>query len=289
MLEKLSQLCNGDWIGDQATSSLSIEIRKIQICIMRCIVQYGKYLKAFREGENVLRELKQIPDISLVERQEKLEITEEEKKTLEDRKERELLHLSTIGTDQENGKTFSTNVEKLNSMAIEHCQKLYTGDDAKWLVGEKKIPEYLDIYLKGVNQQSEEFRIQSVRYLREACLEYIKLCEKIPSTVFSYIEEKYSSKIRSAVDNVEREYTQYETTDKELRSQHLKNFRPNLANPANASELDELNVDAKKRTEKFSEKVDDTQVQLVDLEIDLSKEFYVVYLNNLRSLLTLYK
>jgi hypothetical protein len=35
LLEKLSQLCNGDWIGDQATSSLSVEIRKIQICIMR--------------------------------------------------------------------------------------------------------------------------------------------------------------------------------------------------------------------------------------------------------------
>lgn len=256
---------------------------------MRCIVQYGKYLKAFREGEDVLRELKQIPDISLVERQEKLEITEEEKKTLEERKERELLHLSTIGTDQENGKTFSTNVEKLNSMAIEHCQKLYVGEDSKWLVGEKKIPEYLDIYLKGVSQQSEEFRIQSVRYLREACLEYIKLCERIPSTVFSYIEEKYSSKTKSAVDSVEREYNQYEAADKELRSQHLKNFRPNLANPANATELDELNVDAKKRTEKFCEKVDDTQVQLVDLEIDLSKEFYVVYLNNLRSLLTLYK
>jgi len=31
LLDKLSQLCNGDWIGDQATDSLSIEIRKTQI------------------------------------------------------------------------------------------------------------------------------------------------------------------------------------------------------------------------------------------------------------------
>lgn len=35
LLEKLSQLCSGDWVGDQATTSLSIEIRKVQICIMR--------------------------------------------------------------------------------------------------------------------------------------------------------------------------------------------------------------------------------------------------------------
>ena len=31
LLDKLSELCSGDWIGDQAMSSLSIEIRKIQI------------------------------------------------------------------------------------------------------------------------------------------------------------------------------------------------------------------------------------------------------------------
>lgn len=288
LLETLSQLCSGDWIGDQATTSLSIEIRKVQICIMRCIVKYGKYLLAFRQGDSVIRELKILDPITLVENKPTLELTEEEQKNYEDRQETELFHLNTIGTSQEADKNFTSNVEKINTMSIEHCQKLYVGEDAQWLVGDKKIPEYLSIYLKGVNAQAEEFRIQSVRYLREAALEYIQLCEKVPATVFEYVETKYSNKIQGAIQAIEREYTNYERQDKELRSQHLKRFRPNLANPANAEELHELNKEAKDRTQKFMDMVDDTQVKLVDLEIEKSNEFYVAYLNNLRALLKLY-
>lgn len=142
---------------------------------MRCIIKYGKYLHAFREGEGATRELKELPPITLVETKPNLELTEEEEKTYEDRQERELFHLNTIGTKQEQDTNFSENVEKINNVAIDHCQKLYVGEDAQWLVGEKKIPEYLNNYLKGVNTQAEEFRIQSVRYLREAVLEYIQL------------------------------------------------------------------------------------------------------------------
>jgi len=141
---------------------------------------------------------------------------------------------------------------------------LYVGDDAQWLVGDKKIPEYLSIYLMGANAQAEEFRIKSIRYLKDASSEYIKLSEKIPLTVFSYIEEKYTNKINSSIQATEKEYNDYETDDKALRAQHLKRFRPNLANPSNEQELEDLNKEAKERTEKFSEVVDDTQVKLVD-------------------------
>jgi len=141
-------------------------------------------LHAFREGEEVIRELKELDPITFVEDKKELELTEEEQKTYEDRQERELFHLNVIGTSQEDNTNFSENVDKINNMAIEHCQKLYVGDDAQWLVGEKKIPEYLTIYLKGVNEQAETFRIQSIRYLRDAALELIKICEKVPTTVF---------------------------------------------------------------------------------------------------------
>jgi len=90
------------------------------------------------------------------------------------------------------------------------------------------------------------------------------------------------------IQGTEREYAQFESEDKEIRSAHLKQFRPNLANPANAGELEELNKHAKERTEKFSDKIDDVQVQMVDLEIEKSNEFYVQYLNNLRYLLKFY-
>ena len=95
--------------------------------------------------------------------------------------------------------------------------------------------------------------------------------------------------ISTSVQKIEDEYNKYESNDKALRQEHLKRFRPNLANPANAEELDSLNQEAKERTDEFLEKVDDVQMKLIDYEMDKSNEYYVVYLNNLRCLLKLYE
>lgn len=94
--------------------------------------------------------------------------------------------------------------------------------------------------------------------------------------------------ISNAVNKIENEYNDYEKKDKELREDHLVRFRPNLSNPANAEELKSLNIEAKDRTDKFLEKVDDTQMELLDYETQKSNEFHVAYLNNLRCLLSLY-
>ena len=37
---------------------------------MRCIIRYGNYLKAFLEGDQVIRELKEIDRITLMENKE---------------------------------------------------------------------------------------------------------------------------------------------------------------------------------------------------------------------------
>jgi hypothetical protein len=41
--------------------------------------------------------------------------------------------------------------------------KLYTGDNAKHLVGDEKIPEYLTRFLANMHRQVEEFKINCVR------------------------------------------------------------------------------------------------------------------------------
>jgi len=43
------------------------------------------------------------------------------------------------------------------------CVKLYTGELAKYLVGTEKIPEYLTVFMEGMRNQAEGFRIGSVR------------------------------------------------------------------------------------------------------------------------------
>lgn len=54
------------------------------------------------------------------------------------------------------------------------CAKLYTGENAKYLVGPEKIPEYLTIFLEGMRRQGEDFRIGSVRHLRDVALRLVE-------------------------------------------------------------------------------------------------------------------
>lgn len=46
--------------------------------------------------------------------------------------------------------------------------KLYTGENAKYLVGPEKIPEYLSQFFEAMRLQAEGFKLGSVRQLREA-------------------------------------------------------------------------------------------------------------------------
>jgi hypothetical protein len=58
----------------------------------------------------------------------------------------------------------------------ELCGKLYTGEIAKYLQGAEKVPEYLTTFLEGMRRQAEDFRIGSVRLLREASLQLVQVC-----------------------------------------------------------------------------------------------------------------
>jgi hypothetical protein len=57
-------------------------------------------------------------------------------------------------------------IAKVDSMCKEISQKLYTGDNAKYLVGPDKIPEYLSHFLEQMKKNGENFKIAMVRQLR---------------------------------------------------------------------------------------------------------------------------
>ena len=54
-------------------------------------------------------------------------------------------------------------ISKVDSMCKEICQKLYTGDNAKYLVGADRIPEYLSTFLEQMKKNGEFFKIAMVR------------------------------------------------------------------------------------------------------------------------------
>jgi hypothetical protein len=77
--------------------------------------------------------------------------------------------------------------------------KLYTGDNAKYLVGDEKIPEYLSIFLANMHRQVEEFKINCVRQLRMAGERLITICHEVPRSVFYYLEFKYTNLTLNAI------------------------------------------------------------------------------------------
>ena len=68
------------------------------------------------------------------------------------------------------------------------CVKLYQSPDLKnldYLVA--GVPKYLITFMEGMNQQAEDFRLNSVRGLRTAAEKTLILCETVPAAVFGYL------------------------------------------------------------------------------------------------------
>lgn len=57
-------------------------------------------------------------------------------------------------------------------MCKDLCQKLYTGENAHYLVGNDKIPVYLTVFLEKMKRQAEEFKINQVRQLRSSAAKF---------------------------------------------------------------------------------------------------------------------
>ena len=76
--------------------------------------------------------------------------------------------------------------------------------------------------------------------------------------------------------------------DKANKDEHLRLFRPNLENPANKEQTKELDQQEQKRSEEFKDLIDDTQVNLLEIEEESSKNYYTAYMNNMRSLISVF-
>ena len=76
--------------------------------------------------------------------------------------------------------------------------------------------------------------------------------------------------------------------DAAAKEEHLRLFRPNLANPANKEDTQLLNTREKERTDAYIELIDETQLNLLEIEQGLSTAFNTAYLNNTRALIKLF-
>jgi len=86
--------------------------------------------------------------------------------------------------------------------------------------------------------------------------------------VFHYLAFKYSSIIKKQVSEEEGNFDKLREMDNQTKEQHLKMFRPNLENPANKEDTQKLNQKEIDRTTGYKELIDDTQINLLDIEQD---------------------
>lgn len=293
LVDRLTNLCQkafdnhhytDDFNFNSEKQSLSIEIRITLVSAIRCIQHYAVHMNGFVAEPRVL------PRVSYLEDQESVDLTEEEQSSDERRKDEELEVLGPIGfkNAKEPYLKFPESIAKIDQTCKDLCTKLYTGENAKYLVGNDKIPEYLSLFLDHMKKQAEEFKINCVRELRTSALKLLDLCQEIPRSVFNYLAFKYSSIIKKQVSEEEGNFDKLREVDNQTKEQHLKMFRPNLENPANKEDTQKLNQKEIDRTTGYKELIDDTQINLLDIEQDQSQNFYVAYLNNVRALIKLF-
>lgn len=111
-----------------------------------------------------------------------IELDDSEKPIDDKRKEEELEVLGSIGFKNAKEPYMKLNdaIKQIDSKCKEMCQKLYTGENAKWLVGVDKVPEYLTVFLEQMKRQAEGFRIAQVRQLRTSAQRLVDLSVEVP-------------------------------------------------------------------------------------------------------------
>lgn len=233
------------------------------VCFIWCSVHYGKYLDAFDPKGRAITELDWM---TYTEDKEDLALTEEEKTKDEAVRKQELEFLNTLGTRTSQQK-FNEAIALIRKSAIEETQKIYVGEDAKWLVGAEKIPEYLSTYLKTFMKNAEEFRINSIRYMRTVCLELVEHCQRIPETIFGDITNRFTREVIGQVSKVEKDFNSKHSETSGIQRENLRKLRPGLANPSNKEYLEALNKEEKAWYEIHIDMIDETQLQLVDIEM----------------------
>ena len=134
--------------------SLSIKIRVTLVSLVRMMIHYGKHLGGFKPIEGQPNYPEDLPRISYLEDTDNIELQESEIEIDETRKADELEHLGPIGFKNSTQQylRFPEAIMEIDKTCKDLVTKLYTGDNAKHLVGDEKIPEYLSNFLYNMHR-----------------------------------------------------------------------------------------------------------------------------------------
>ena len=165
MIDQLEDLCDEATDDDLTHSTaskqqskaqtISVQMRVTLVQAIRSIRHYAMHLGGFKE------EVKELERVTYSESTEAIEVAESDKEADLKRQDEELEVLGPIGFKNatETYFKFPDAIVNIETMCKDLCQKLYTGDNMKYLEGPDRIPAYLSVFLAKMKKQAEGFKI----------------------------------------------------------------------------------------------------------------------------------
>ncbi len=159
---------------------MHIDIRKLLMTINNCVLNYGRYIEAFKSAfisNYVLARLNMRDNSDTIEL-----IGKEEMDADENSKTSEISNLGYLATflqestqikSKDNSPNINTEIAVIEDKVKAECAKIYTGEFAKIINTPNKLPPCLVVFIQNLKAEMENFRLKCVRDLRTFVIIYL--------------------------------------------------------------------------------------------------------------------
>ncbi len=79
-------------------------------------------------------------------------------------------------------------LQDIEKVIGDEARSIYTGDKAKYINGNDKLPDFLRLYIQNMRKNAEQFRQESIRNLRESCGKLAAIANNIIELYFHSIQ-----------------------------------------------------------------------------------------------------
>ncbi|CAD8079070.1 unnamed protein product [Paramecium primaurelia] len=269
----------GDYFAN-LEPSFSIKIRKILSGTLICIKRYANHIEALKPDNKVVDMPRTTWKENKFDTILEVEEQQEDKKIIEN-------DLESMGPLFYAEKKLQESLVDIEKIIKEEAIKIYA-DKQKFLTGTDKIPDYLRAYIENMQRNMNEFRIQSIRELRNACEELSEMSPKISQMILLSNHQRWIFTLSLINTNLWNELQKEQNKQENLKKLHQKLLRPNLGNPQLKEELDDLKQKESKRLSDFLELLSKYQVTLFDENFNQGDKYLKAANQNFEFLLLFY-
>lgn len=251
--------------------------------LQTCIVRYAKHMEAIVPNCKA----RSMPRITRIEGVADALITVEEEEEDKKRQQEELQQLGPL-SEQKDDKVFIKFIEDIEKIIGDEARTIYTGDKAKYITGNDRLPDFLRLYIQNMKRNAQAFRQDSIRSLRESSNRFAQLASAITELFFSSIHNYYTGSQTSLGSSRKNQIDKLVHDHSNLRAINLQKLRPNLSHPSCQNDLRQLDQQEQERQTEFTGYIKDLRKGFEDEIFNNSSEFLNSCLNNYEMLILLF-